>query len=317
LWAFLTVDAVTSSPVVSSQAAVSTPGQFIRVDARPVALHPKDPSVVALGDFFYAGGLVLSSRDTNRLHELSDLVISGADRLTAVGDDGIFFEARLLFDDRGRLTGITDGRITPMLDMSGKALTGRAGDAEGLTMLPGGDLLVSFEREPRIWLYPSTGRRPRAVASPDARFPSNEGMEALDAMPDVGADAYMVGAEASGETWTCRLTAGCAKAATLQKPKEFGLVSLNRLPDGKTAYLLRAYDPARGPRVSLRILESTKLFDRMEMARPLTVDNFEGLASTPTRNGSRRFYLISDDNAASDQRTLLLAFDWRPKAPER
>jgi hypothetical protein len=312
LAAILTVDAA-SSPAASPQAVISAPGQFVRIDAKPVALNPQNPSVVAIGNFVYAGGLVLSSRDTNRLHELSDLVISGTDRIRAVGDDGIFFEARLLFDEGGRLNGIGEARITPMLDMNGKPLAGRMRDGEGMTMLPGGDVLVSFEREPRIWLYPARGGRPRAVPSPDARFPSNEGMEAIDMTPDVGADAYMVGSESSGETWTCRLSGGCIKGPTIQKPTEFGLVSLNRLPDGKTAYLLRAYDPARGPRISLRILDGTKLYDRMELARPLTVDNFEGIASTPTRNGQRRFYLISDDNAAANQRTILLAFDWRPK----
>jgi hypothetical protein len=266
-----------------------------------------------MGNFVYAGGLVLSSRETNRLHELSDLVISGTDRIKAVGDDGIFFEARMLFDEAGRLNGITEARVTPMLDMNGRPLVGTMRDAEGMTMLPGGDVLVSFEREPRIWLYPVNGGPPRAVASPKATFPPNEGMEAIDVMPDIGADVYMVGAESTAETWTCRLAGGCVKGPTLQKPKEYGLVSLNRLPDGKTAYLLRAYDPARGPRVSLRILDGTKLYDRMELARPFTVDNFEGLASTSTRNGQRRFYLISDDNAAADQRTILLAFDWRPQ----
>ena len=43
-----------------------------------------------------------------------------------------------------------------------------------------------------------------------------------------------------------------------------------------------------------------------------TVDNLEGLAALPQRDGSIRFYLISDDNFSKLQRTLLLAFDWRP-----
>jgi hypothetical protein len=51
----------------------------------------------------------------------------------------------------------------------------------------------------------------------------------------------------------------------------------------------------------------------MDLERPLTVDNFEGIASTNARDGRRRFYLVSDDNGRADQRTLLLAFDWRPQ----
>ncbi|HXI02836.1 MAG TPA: hypothetical protein VNI57_06620 [Candidatus Saccharimonadales bacterium] len=50
----------------------------------------------------------------------------------------------------------------------------------------------------------------------------------------------------------------------------------------------------------------------LDLARPLTVGNFEGIAALPGKSGRLRFYLISDDNASSRQRTLLLAFDWPP-----
>jgi hypothetical protein len=139
-------------------------------------------------------------------------------------------------------------------------------------------------------------------------------MEAVTAMPDVADDAYMVGAEASGETWICRVTAAaCVEGPTVPKPEEFGLVSLDRLPGGLTAYLLRAYDAVRGNRVTLTIHREGSEVARMDLAQPMTVDNLEGLTSTPGANGRRRFYLISDDNTRSTQRTLLLAFDWQPR----
>ena len=50
----------------------------------------------------------------------------------------------------------------------------------------------------------------------------------------------------------------------------------------------------------------------MELRGPLTVDNFEGLAAVPGKDGAVRFYLISDDNFSSSQRPLLVAFDWKP-----
>jgi hypothetical protein len=48
------------------------------------------------------------------------------------------------------------------------------------------------------------------------------------------------------------------------------------------------------------------------LERPLTVDNFEGVAAQARPDGRVRFYLISDDNFSGKQRTLLLAFDWTP-----
>jgi hypothetical protein len=51
----------------------------------------------------------------------------------------------------------------------------------------------------------------------------------------------------------------------------------------------------------------------MDLAAPMTVDNCEGLAAVLRPDGGVRFYLLSDDNALASQRTLLLAFDWRPR----
>jgi len=286
----------------------------IAVTAVAVPLNSTDPSVTAIGDFVYAGGLVLTASGTTRFHELSDMVLTGKDRITAVGDGGVLLEARLVLDGTGRLVGMTDARLTPLLDQSGTPLSGQArSDAEGLAVLPSGDRLVSFERQSRIWLYPKAGGPPRAVPSPRDRFPSNAGMEALTTAPDVGDDAYIVGAEESGKTWICRLSTGCVPGPTIDKPKEFGLVAIARLPNGLTAYLLRAYDPVRKTRIMLKIFKGSTVIDEMDMAPPLTVDNFEGLAYRPQEDGRIRFYLVSDDNAAADQRTLLLAFDWRPR----
>jgi hypothetical protein len=139
-------------------------------------------------------------------------------------------------------------------------------------------------------------------------------MEALAADPDSGADAYIVGAEVSGETWSCHVqSTPCIKGPTVAKPAESGLVAIKRLPGMQTAYLLRAFDAERGSRVSLQVFRSTRMVARMDIAPPMTVDNFEGLAAVPRPEGGARFYLLSDDNARASQRTLLLAFDWRPR----
>lgn len=291
-------------------------GGSIRVHAVPVPLNPKDPSMDAMGDFRYAGGLALTSSQTDRLHGLSDLEIADGERITAVGDLGILFEARLLLDESGRLTGLTDARLSPLTGTDGKALSDKEdADAEGLALMPHGDRLVSFERHHRIWLYPAGGGPPHPVPSPQVSFPSNGGMEALAPDPDAGDDAYIVGAEVSGETWTCRLSSpACVKGPSVDLPDGFALVAMTRLPGKRTAYLLRAYDPFRGSRVSLRIVGASGESARLDLARPMTVDNFEGVAAVPGKDGGFRFYLISDDNASARQRTLLLAFDWRPPA---
>lgn len=286
----------------------------IDIEAVPVPLTPQNPTRDGIGDFRYAGGLILTSRQTDRLHGLSDLVVSDTDRLTVVGDLGVFLDARLVFDDAARLVGLADASLQSLTGEDGRPLSDKEdADAEGLALLSSGDRLVSFERRHRILRYPAAGGSPRPVPAPDSAFPPNGGMEALAADPDAAGDAYVVGAEKTGDTWTCRLSAPtCVKGPSIEMPAEFGLVAIARLPGMRTAYLLRAYDATRGNRISLQIFQSTTRVATMDMARPLTVDNFEGLAAVPRADGSIRFFLLSDDNDDATQRTLLLAFDWRP-----
>jgi hypothetical protein len=296
-----------------AQTAARAPDDAIVIDAAPVPLNPQDASARAIGDFAYAGGLALTSRQTGQLHGLSDLEVTGTDRLTAVGDLGVILTARLVLDGAGRLVGITDAHLAPLTGEDGRPLLDKTdADAEGLALLANGDRLVSFERRDRIWLYPAKGGPPHPVPSPEATFPVNGGMEALGSDPDAGADAYVVGGEVSGDTWSCRVSVkSCTKSRTVSKPNEFGLSAMKRLPGMRTAYVLRAFDVTRGNRISLQIFRGESLIARMELARPATVDNFEGLAAVPRANGGFRFYLLSDDNASASQRTLLLAFDWQ------
>ncbi|MBT9470257.1 MAG: esterase-like activity of phytase family protein [Pseudomonadota bacterium] len=288
-------------------------GDRIAVTAIAVPLNPQDLAQNRIGDFHYAGGLALTSPDTARFHGLSDMEISADGRLSAISDEGDLLSARLSFDSKGRPIGLTDTALTVLSDLDGKPLQGKLeADAEGMTLLANGDRLVSFEQRHRIWLYPAAGGLPRAVPSPETQFPANGGMEALSAVPSLGPDVYVAAGEDSGETWTCRLSDGCVQGPTIAKPAEFGVVAVRPLPGGRMAWLLRAWDPVRGSRNSLQIHGPGGEIARLDMARPLTVDNYEALAAIPRKDGSVRFYLLSDDNFQSSQRTLLLAFDWKP-----
>lgn len=285
----------------------------IRIAAKALPLHPDKPDEARIGRFTYAGGAALTSEDTARLHGFSDLLVEPDGRMLALSDEGDLLEARLVLDRAGRLAGITGARIRPLVGPDGQPLPGKLeADSEGLARLPTGDLLVSFEQRHRIWVYPADGGPPREAPAPQAEFPGNGGMEALSADPAAGPDAYLAGGEDGAQLFACRLSGGCAPAGAVERPgREFGLVALRRLPEGRTAYLLRAFDPLRGNRIVLKIDGPQGEIDRLELARPLTVDNFEALAAVPIRGGMR-FYLLSDDNFQKIQRTILMGFDWRP-----
>jgi hypothetical protein len=289
------------------------------VDVVPVPLDASDPGRQGIGSFTYAGGIEIKDAESGRLRELSDLSIDADDDLTSVSDDGAFFEARLVWDKDERLSGLADTRMRPLVDERGEPLTGANADAEGLDLFPNGDRLVSFERRHRIWLYPGDGGFPRPVPSPEADLPSNEGLEALTLYPEAGLDAYLVGSE-DGTIWLCRLSGGCLATdfGTLV-PSGYGLTSLASYgQSGGFVMLARSYDPQSGNRISVRIVAATgdrtgRVVDEMTIARPLTVDNFEGVAAVPRPPDGLRIFIVSDDNGSSSQRTYLLAFDWQPR----
>jgi hypothetical protein len=303
-----------SGALAQTAATMAMPPRPVHIDAAPVPLNDRNPWQTRLGDFVYAGGLVLTSSETDQLHGLSDLVVTGANRLTAVADTGLLLEAHLQLDVAGRLTGIEDARLTTLVGVDGSRPRRKEDmDAEGLALLPNGDRLISFEVRDRVWLYPANGGLPRPVPSPAASFAPNTGLEALTAAPDVAADAYMVGDEEHGNIWNCRISTACVKGQPVELPPGYVLVSMRRLDTSRTAYLLRAFDLRRGNRNSLRIYTDGRLTGQLDLALPLTIDNFEGVAAVPRADGSVRFYLMSDDNARAFQRTLLMAFDWAPK----
>jgi hypothetical protein len=317
---FLALAAAACAPAAKLPPAPVAAGPGIRIAAKPVPEFEPGKTQVALcaepcGEWSWAGGLELTSPDTSRLHGLSDLKLLGGGRILAVSDEGDLLEAKLVLDAAGAPAGLADAKLTPLTDLSGKSISGHKleADAEGLAVLANGDRLVSFERDHRIWLYPAAGGLPRPAPSPAAAFPANDGMEALAPDPARGRDAYVVGGEDDAQTWLCSLTKGCAEGPKLPLPKDFALTAVTRLSGGRTAWLLRAFDVARGARAELQITDANlRVIDRIRLERPATVDNMEGLAAEERPGGTIRFYLLADDNFSPAERTLLLAFDWRP-----
>ena len=293
-------------------AAPMAAGPGIRVLAQPVA---EAPAPLPASRFAWAGGLVLTSTDTSRLHGLSDLDVQPNGRLTAVSDEGDLVKGRIVLDAAGRLAGVADMTLVSLIDVDGRALSGRkaVADSEGLARWPNGDLMVSFEARNDILLYPAAGGPPRKVPRPDSDFPVNDGMEALALDPAHGTDAYLVGREDTRQTWTCRLAGGCVAGFVVPQQGVGKLVSARPMPGGGWVFLLRDFQPLAGNTIWIVITDAAgRTVDVHVIKRPATVDNLEGVAALPHKDGRVRLYLVSDDNFGSNQRTLLLAFDWTP-----
>jgi hypothetical protein len=314
--------AAACAPVAELPKAPVPYGPAIAVQSEALPMDPSDPTRTKIGNFSYAGGLHLTSDQTSRLHGLSDLKVWPNGRFLAQSDQSDRVEGRIVLDAAGRLTGVADVRMSTMKDVDGAELYPKGQkefDSEGVAELANGDVLSSFEQHDRILLYRQGVAAPTAAPAPDIAYKSNLGMEALADDPATGPDAYRVGIEWDGSLFACRLSAACKPAGKVAVEAGSGLVAMEHLPGARWAYLIRGYAPATGNTVRLRIVgPDGAVIDELKIARPMTVDNLEGLGAVPQPGGRVRFYLISDDNFGTynglptDQRTLLLAFDWSP-----
>ncbi len=297
-------------------------GPAITIQATPVPLNPSDPSQTAVGNFTYAGGVALTSEQTSRLHGLSDIKVWPDGRILAIGDQADLLEARIVLDHQGHLAGLTDARLTAVPDVDGQPLLPKGQeefDTEGIAEFPDGGRIVTLEQRDRVFYIPKGRTTPRLAPIPDYPFIHNQGLESVAVDPLGGRDAYVVGDEKTGKTWTCRVSAGCTPGPTAPLIDDFELAGMDILTGGRRAYLLRAFDALRGSRNILRITgPDGAVIDELRIQRPLTVENFEGVAAVASPNGGLRFYLVCDDNFGvysgkpTGQKTLLLAFDWRP-----
>ena len=306
-------------------ASGAAPAASIPLTTSPVALDPTDRAADRIGRLHYLGGLELRSSEP-AFGGLSGLSVAADGWLTAVSDRGHWFRARVVRDGTGRLADLVEGEMAPLLDTQGRPVEGAWRDAEALERLPGGDILVSFERRHRVWRYAAeTGGlqgpaqpfpTPRALQS----APANGGLEALTPLAD-GRILMLAqtlrrddGARAG---W---LVGARADALGFHTAPKFLPTDAATLPKGDVLLLSRHFSLLGGAEVRLEGIPAAAIgagavLQGMLVAHfapPFTVDNFEGVAAVTDADGSVLVYILSDDNFNIFQRTLLLLFRLDP-----
>jgi hypothetical protein len=319
----LVAAACAGAPPVEPVAAAPLP---LEIDATPVPLKLDEPQAREIGRLVYRGGLSLKAPSRN-FGGWSDLVVSQDNRtLTSISDNGAWFSAPIERDGKGNLTGLGKGTIGPLRDLRGQPVIDKAwADAEGMASMADGSWLVSFERNHRIWHYPTLDGVPVAINLPTGfdRQPDNGGIEALTVLRD----GRLV---AISEQYTLRPHAAVGWIGTpvgpdryrwetfeYMKIPRFDPTAIRELPDGSLVVLERAFDLLRGVRIRVMqfpgsALKAGSVIDGEELARlasPYAVDNLEGLAATVGERGETLLWMIADDNFNPLQRNLLLLFE--------
>ena len=298
-----------------------TRAQPISVDAEPLAFGGEEAAVLFGARF--VGVWHLTSDEPN-FGGLSGLSVLPSGSLMAVSDGGAFVWIGM---EAGRPDGL--GAISYMMDEAGKLLSGKQNsDSEGLDFIDG-VALVGFERNHRLLAYDLEGcganargalvttvsNRPAGLS---AGFTTNKGLEAV--MVDLhGAIIGGLETDRAGQDQAAIATLtreGLAFDERLARPDGPLLVGLDT--DGDTSYaVFRSYTPVVGNVIEVRAYSSLDDDGRIiaRLARPYTVDNFEGIAAWRLEDGTVRLFLISDDNFSERQRTLLLVLDVEVPTP--
>ena len=300
-----------------------TPAYPFTIKAQALPLNPFDRRQTKVGELTYAGGLRLTAEGTSSFGGLSGLDVAADGRLIAQTDTGDLIRARIVLDKAGRLAGLTEATIARLTDEQGQTAQKKsAADAEDVTLLTGGGFAIAYEQDHRIVAYTGTGAG-RRLAPPPAleTLQPNEGVEALAEWrdPATGQLRLVEGAE-DGRAWSCD-TGGADCRQLLDRArdgpdKDFALTGLDALPGGEGLIAVyRAFSLFQGMRgliAWIRPGADKQVTELARLAVPLNVDNFEGVAAVALPDGGFRLYIVSDDNYSKTQRTLLLAFDWKP-----
>tara|TARA_R110002110_G_scaffold107622_11_gene269244 strand:+ start:4148 stop:5302 length:1155 start_codon:yes stop_codon:yes gene_type:complete len=295
--------------------------------------NPQDRTETKAGKLIWEGGIEITSPN-DKFGGWSGLAVSGdGAALLAISDKGRWLTAMLLYDERGRLSGLAEGRMAPMLGLDGKPLDGkRLGDAESLAI--GSDMLignayVGFERAHRIWRYDLAqagfAARPEQLLTQRnfGRLNPNGGIESLDllapARPDAAPRLFAITEDTLDPRGLIKgfiadgrdISWFALKPNGPYKPTDAAL-----LPSGDILLLERRFSLLAGVGMELRLIRSGNVKagavlegEVLAEAGPhYSIDNMEGLAVRQDKNKDLLIYMISDNNFNPLQRTLLLMF---------
>lgn len=300
------------------------------LDTTVVAPRGGDPAPTVAGHIRILRVLQLPSAkiDGQRLAELSDLAWDEDDRiLYALSDKGVLFWLRPRFQG-DVLDGVDALRAVPLRDARGRRLHGKHADSEGLDILRGdngrrgdSELIVSFEREPRILRFRPDGTPlggfplPAVLADVKSYRNPNKALEAVAVVPGIGLVTAPELPLVDQPLALHRLYALTGRRFTYRADEDAAIVSLKAIAPRVVLTLERDFEPLfGGTRIWLRRVrlgrdgraEATTLA-RLDSRDGWNLDNYEGL----TRYRGKRFFLVSDNNNVFFQRTLLLYFELR------
>lgn len=280
------------------------------------------------GPFEFLGGLEMVS--PNRLFGSLSSIRFESDQTHFVGvlDTGQWMTGRVERDAKGRLSGLADVDITPMKNRAAQSFEGKGHmDAEGLA-LHGDRVLVSFEQDHRVDVYPNPGfETSRAIDMIPIPFQrrslrSNRGFETVAVAPQESPlkGGTLIVAERSldvdGNAYAAILDGPLKGRLALAHYGDYDATDGVFLPNGDLLLLERRFNMAEGIGMRIRRIKSTDIKPDTVMDGEVLmqadfgyqIDNMEGIDAFTAADGTTHVVIVSDDNHSILQRNLMLEF---------
>jgi len=305
----------------------------ITVRAVPIpSFDNRDPTRVRFGALEFRGGLALTS-SSSAFGGISGLLMPDHEHLIAITDRGSWLKARLVYDN-GRLSGLADAEMAPLLGANGVPLAAqKARDSEALARI-GEDIFVGIERVERIvrFAYGKSGFAARGedvpVPSDFKTFDKNASLECLAAPPSgqrhagklVIVTERSLDATGNHRAFVLDHSAKNGDAGVLRfsltRSDDFDVTDCTVLPPGELLILERRFSLSRGVAMRIRRMPLAAIEDGALLDGPILVeadlgyqiDNMEGVAVTKNTDGETIVTIVSDDNFSPIQRNLILQF---------
>ena len=194
-------------------------------------------------------------------------------------------------------------------------------DIESATRDPEtGDIWLGYESMNILRRFDPEGNPAGLVVPrPMSRWPANTGAEAFVRLAD---GRFLVMNESTGDAllWEQDPRSGQEPMQfRYAAPRGMSVTDAAQLPDGRVLVLLRTLTVGLPPfRAGLALADPDAISAdspwRLEwladLTGPLPRENYEGLDVSEAEDGSLRLWLVSDDNMAALQRTLLAEIRW-------
>lgn len=274
----------------------------------------------------YLGSTPWHSRGDQIHGGVSGLVLSDDGRhFVVVSDRGAMSRGELIRQD-GNISGIRAEPFRPLVDPAGRPLVGDNQDAEAMTRLPDGTILVSFEARGRIGRLDPESGIVTELPIPDMfrELQNNSGLEALAtdgqgrvlAIPERSGklDRPFPVYRRDGEAWS-------VPYAVRRDGGPFLVAGADTGPDGRLYVLERDFAKWRGFATRVRSFayaDDVLTDERLILESPLgRHDNLEGLAVWRDDTGAIRLTMVSDDNFFAFQRTEFVEYRLPDERGER